>query len=431
VALRGSRGFTAGPQVFGRTLLPSGARVVTEELAGRPTVSLGVWVGSGSRVEGKGLEGGAHFIEHLLFKGTKKRTAAALAKEIDAIGGHLDAFTSREYTAFYLNLLVDHVERGMEILSDILLHSTFPANEVERERRVILEEIRSAEDNPEDCAYELLVQGLWGGSPLGRPILGGPASIREVSRARLLEFFAEHYRSGNLVFAAAGGITHDRIDRLWRRFFPIPKRDHRPARQARPRVKPGFYSRARELEQTYLNYACAGLEQDHADRYALYVLNTILGGSMSSRLFQEVREKRGLAYSVFSSHAAYRDAGIFSVSVGTRPDQAPRVVRLVRRELERIAARPPGAKEVARARDHLKGNLVLGLESGGHRMMKLAKQEIYFGRQFSIAETLERIDEVAPEQLRRLAGRLFDPARSAWSAVGPAASIERAGREAR
>jgi len=424
-----ARGFTAGPQVFGRTLLPSGVRVVTEELAGRPTVSLGVWVGSGSRVERAGLEGGAHFIEHLLFKGTKKRTAAALAKEIDAIGGHLDAFTSREYTAFYLNLLVDHLERGMEILSDILLHSTFPANEVERERRVILEEIRSAEDNPEDCAYELLVQGLWGGSSLGRPILGSPESVGTVPRARLLEFFADHYRSGNLVFAAAGGITHEQLERLWRRYFPFPKRVHRPARQTAPRLKPGFYSRPRDLEQIYLNFACAGLEQDHADRYALYVLNTIIGGSMSSRLFQEVREKRGLAYSVFSSHTAYRDAGLFTVSAGTRPDQAVRVVRIVRRELERIAARAPGAKEMARARDHLKGNLVLGLESGGHRMMKLAKQEIYFGRQFTIEDTLDRIDEITPEQLRRLAGRLFDPARTAWSAVGPAASIEKVAQE--
>jgi predicted Zn-dependent peptidase len=425
------RGFTAGPQVFGRTLLPSGVRVVTEELAGRPTVSLGVWVGSGSRVERPGLEGGAHFIEHLLFKGTRKRTAAALAKEIDAIGGHLDAFTSREYTAFYLNLLVDHVERGMDILADILLRSTFPAIEVERERRVILEEIRSAEDNPEDCAYELLVQGFWGDSPLGRPILGRPKSVGAVPRARLLKFFDEHYRSGNLVFAAAGGITHEGVERLWRRHFPFPKRTHTHARQSPPRVTPGFYSRARDLEQTYLNYACAGLEQEHADRYALYVLNTIIGGSMSSRLFQEVREKRGLAYSVFSSHTAYRDAGLFTISVGTRPDQAAKVVRIVRRELARIAAHAPGAKEVARARDHLKGNLVLGLESGGHRMMKLAKQEIYFGRQFTIADTLERIDEVGPDQLRRLAARLFDPARSAWSAVGPAASLEKAAREAR
>ncbi len=424
-----TRKVSAGPQVFGRTLLPSGVRVVTEELAGRPTVSLGVWVGSGSSVERAGLEGGAHFIEHLLFKGTKKRTAAALAKEIDAIGGHLDAFTSREYTAFYLNLLVDHLERGMEILSDILLHSTFPANEVERERRVILEEIRCAEDNPEDCAYELLVQGLWGGSTLGRPILGSPGSVGKVPRARLLKFFADNYRSGNLVFAAAGGVTHEHLERLWRRYFPFPKRVHRPASQTTPRVKPGFYSRARDLEQIYLNYACAGLEQDHADRYALYVLNTIIGGSMSSRLFQEVREKRGLAYSIFSSHSAYRDAGLFSVSVGTRPDQAPRVARIIRRELERIAARAPGAKEVTRARDHLKGNLVLGLESGSHRMMKLAKQEIYFGRQFTIEETLERIDEVAPAHLCRLAGRLFDPARSAWSAVGPAASIEKVAQE--
>jgi predicted Zn-dependent peptidase len=426
VARPDTRGFSAGPQVFGRTLLPSGVRVVTEELAGRPTVSLGVWVGSGSRVERAGLEGGAHFIEHLLFKGTKRRTAAALAKEIDAIGGHLDAFTSREYTAFYLNLLVDHIERGMEILADILLNSTFPAVEVERERRVILEEIRSSEDNPEDCAYELLVQGLWGGSPLGRPILGSPKSVGKMPRTRLLEFFADNYRSGNLVFAAAGGVTHELLARLWRCWFPFPKRAHRPVRRAAPRLKPGFYSRPRDLEQIYLNYACAGLEQDHADRYALYVLNTIIGGSMSSRLFQEVREKRGLAYSVFSSHAAYRDAGLFTVSVGTRPDQA---VRIVRRELERIAARAPGAKEMARARDHLKGNLVLGLESGGHRMMKLAKQEIYFGRQFTIADTLQRIDEVAPAHLSRLAARLFIPARSAWSAVGPAASIEKVARE--
>ena len=426
-----ARGFTAGPQVFGRTLLPSGARVVTEELAGRPTVSLGVWVGSGSRVERPGLEGGAHFIEHLLFKGTRKRTAAALAKEIDAIGGHLDAFTSREYTAFYLNLLVDHVERGMDILADILLRSTFPAGEVERERRVILEEIRSSEDNPEDCAYELLVQGFWEGSALGRPILGRPKSVGGVPRARLLKFFDEHYRSGNLVFAAAGGISHEALERLWRRHFPFPKRTHRHAPQPPPAPRPGFYSRARDLEQTYLNYACAGLEQEHADRYALYVLNTIIGGSMSSRLFQEVREKRGLAYSVFSSHTAYRDAGLFSISVGTRPDQAAKVVRIVRRELARIAAHAPGAKEVARARDHLKGNLVLGLESGGHRMMKLAKQEMYFGRQFTIADTLERIDEVTPDQLRRIAARLFVPARSAWSAVGPAASLEKAAREAR
>jgi predicted Zn-dependent peptidase len=413
------------------TTLDNGFRIASDRMASVETVSLGVWVGSGSRVEPAGLAGGAHFIEHLLFKGTRTRSAAALAKQIDAIGGHLDAFTSREYTAFYLNLLVDHVERGLEILADILLRSTFPAAEVERERRVILEEIRSAEDNPEDCAYELLVQGLWRGSALGRPILGGARSVGAVPRERLLGFFADHYRSGNLVFAAAGGLSHERLERLWRRFFPIRKKEHRPPRQAPPRITPGFYSRARELEQTYLNFACAGLAQDHPDRYALYVLNTIVGGSMSSRLFQQVREKRGLAYSIFSSHTAYRDAGIFSISVGTRPDQAPRVVRLIRGELERIAAHAPGVREVARARDHLKGNLVLGLESGGHRMMKLAKQEIYFGRQFTIADTLERIDEVGPERLRRLAALLFVPKASAWSAVGPAASLERAAREAR
>jgi predicted Zn-dependent peptidase len=422
---------TAGPQIFGRTVTPSGVRVVTEELPGRPSLSLGVWVDSGSRVEGPGLEGGAHFIEHLLFKGTKRRSAAALAKEIDAIGGHLDAFTSREHTCFYLNLLVGHVERGMEILADILLNSTFPPAEVERERRVILEEIRMSEDNPEDCAYELLVQGLWAGNPLGRPILGTPESVGAVPRARLLGFFREHYRSSNLVLAAAGGIPHARLVRLWRRHFPFPKRHTPEPAHVPPRLVPGFYARPRDLEQTYLNYGSVGYAQDHPDRYGLYVLNTILGGSMSSRLFQEVREKRGLAYSVYSSHSAYRDAGMFTISAGTRPDQAARLVRLVRRELEKIAAHAPGAREVARARDHLKGNLVLGLESGSHRMMKLAKQELYFGRQYTIDDTLERIDEVTAADVRRLAADLFTPENSGWSAVGPAKSLEKAAREAR
>jgi len=422
---------TAGPQSFGRTLLASGARIVTEELPGRPSLTLGVWVGSGSRVEEPGLEGGAHFIEHLLFKGTKTRTAAALAKEIDAIGGHLDAFTSREHTCFYLTLLVDHAERGMAILADILLRSTFPPAEVERERRVILEEIRMSEDSPEDCVYEQLVQRVWSGSTLGRPILGRPESIGAVPRARLLAFHRSHYGAGNLVLAAAGGLTHARLERLWRRNFPLARRAAPDGADAPPSFSPGFFGRERELEQTYLALGVAGLEQEHRDRYALYVLNTIVGGSMSSRLFQEVREKRGLAYSVYSSHASYRDAGMFTISVGTRPDQAPRVVRLVRRELGRIASRAPGEREVARARDHLKGNIVLGLESASHRMMKLAKQELYFGRQFTIDDTLERIDAVTAADVRRLAARLFAPAGMGWSAVGPARSLERTERAAR
>jgi predicted Zn-dependent peptidase len=421
---------TAGPQIFGRTVLPSGVRIVSEELPGRPSLSLAVWIGSGSRVEERGLEGGAHFIEHLLFKGTKTRSAAALAKEIDGIGGHLDAFTSREYTCFYLNLLVEHVERGMEILADILLRSTFPPLEVERERRVILEEIRMSEDSPEDCAYELLTQRLWQRNPLGRPILGRPESIGAVPRARLLEFFRGHYRSSNLILVAAGGLGHAELERLWRRHFPFPKKHTPVPRSTTPRVVPGFYTRPRDLEQTYLNYGAAGIAQNHPDRYILYVLNTLLGGSMSSRLFQVIREKRGLAYSVYSSHSAYRDTGLFTVSVGTRPDQAARVVRLVRGELARLAETAPGAKEITRAKDHLKGSLVLGLESGSSRMMKLAKQELYFERQLTIDDTLEHIDEVTPADVRRLAGELFVPARAGWSAVGPAASLEKAAKEA-
>ncbi len=422
---------SAGPQLFHRTVLANRARVVTEEIPGSRSIALGVWIGTGSRSE-KAPEGGsAHFIEHLLFKGTPARTASVLAREIDSLGGHLDAFTGREYTCFYLKILVEHVERGLEILSDILLHSTFPPHELERERKVVLEEIKMSEDNPEDTVYETLVQNIWPRNPLGRPILGREQTISSVSRKDLLTFFRRHYRSSNVIFAAAGGLGHDRLEDLWKSHFPMPRRSPLSSRPRAPRLAAGFYGRERDLEQTHLCFGTGGMPQADDDRYVLYVLNSILGGSMSSRLFQEIREKRGLAYSVYSSHTAYRDTGLFTVSVGTSPEMAPRVVRLVKAQLDRICARPPSAREVARARDHIKGSLILGLESSGSRMMSLARQEIYFRRQFGIEEIIRGIEEVTPRAVQDLARRIFLPECSAWAAVGPEESLARIDRSLR
>jgi predicted Zn-dependent peptidase len=416
------------PQSLSRTVLPSGVRIVTEEVPGSRSIALGVLIGTGSRSEKASQGGSAHFIEHLLFKGTPTRTAAVLAREIDSIGGNLDAFTSREYTCYYLNILVEHAEKGMAILSDILLKSTFPPAEVERERQVILEEIKMSEDSPEDTVYELLVRNIWPRRALGRPILGKADTIASISRSGLLDFFRRYYRSSNLVLAAAGGMEHTRLEYLWRRSFRLARGRVAAPRRGSQGFASGFFSRERDLEQTHLCFGTRGLPQNHEDRYALYILNSILGGSMSSRLFQEIREKRGLAYSVYSSHSSFRDTGLFSVSVGTSPHLAPRVIKLVESQIERIRSRRPSGREVSRARDHLKGTIILSLESNGNRMMSLAKQEIYYGRQFGVDETLRGIEAVTPQAVQDLAGRLFRPEESAWAAVGPAGSLERIAR---
>jgi predicted Zn-dependent peptidase len=416
------------PQSLSRTVLPNGARIVTEEVPGSRSVALGVLIGTGSRSEKVPQGGSAHFIEHLLFKGTPTRTAAALAREIDSLGGSLDAFTSRELTCYYLNILVEHVEKGLAILSDILLNSTFPPVEIERERQVILEEIKMSEDSPEDTVYELLVQNIWPRSSLGRPILGKAATIASISRSSLLDFFHRYYRSSNLVLAAAGGMEHARLEELWRGAFPLSRSRAAVSRRRRQRFTSGFFRRTRDLEQTHLCFGTRGLPQNHEDRYTLYVLNSILGGTMSSRLFQEIREKRGLAYSVYSSHSSYRDAGLFTVSVGTSPHLAARVVKLVESQIERICSRRPTGREVSRAQDHLKGTLILSLESNGNRMMSLAKQEIYYSRQFGVDETLRGIEAVTPQAVQSLAARLFRPEESAWAAVGPAESLDRIAR---
>jgi predicted Zn-dependent peptidase len=246
-----------------------------------------------------------------------------------------------------------------------------------------------------------------------------------MKRAELVAFFRRHYRAGNLVFASAGGIGHARIETLWKKYFPLARAGANPPPAGSPRFRKGLFRKARDLEQTHLCLGTRGLKQTHRDRYALHVFNSIFGGSMSSRLFQEIREKRGLAYSVFSSHSSYRDTGLFTVSVGTSPDMAKRVVRLEEGQIGKICSRPPSAREVVRAKDHIKGNVILGLESNGNRMMSIARQELFFGRLHGIDETIEAVSAVTPARVQEVANRIFGKGRAAWAAVGPEKSLER------
>ena len=306
-----------------------------------------------------------------------------------------------------------------------MINSTFPAHEIERERKVVLEEIKMSEDNPEDCVYELLIRNIWPKNPLGSPILGDNSSIGAMKRAEIIAFFRRHYRSGNLIFASAGGIGHARMEALWKKYFPLPRGSMSAPPGGLPRFRKGFFRKARDLEQTHLCLGARGYKQTHRDRYALHVFNSIFGGSMSSRLFQEIREKRGLAYSVFSSHSSYRDTGLFTVSVGTSPDVAKRVVRLVEGQIGKICSRPPSAREVTRAKDHIKGNVILGLESNGNRMMSIARQELFFNGLHEIDETIEAVNAVTPRKVQEVADRIFGNGSAAWSAVGPEKSLEK------
>jgi predicted Zn-dependent peptidase len=398
-----------------RSVLPGGLRVLTEHMPHVRSVSIGVWLARGSRHEATEVGGIAHFVEHMLFKGTKTRTAEDIAQTIDSIGGQMDAFTSKEYAGYYLKVLDEHLPLAVDVLSDIVSHPAFADTDVEREKKVILEEIKMVEDTPDDLVHELFTESLWRGHPLGRPILGTPDSVGTMTSETLRQYFAETYVAPNLIVAAVGNIEHERVlDVVSRALEGVPA-SGRAVAEAPPTVVPQVVIRSKDLEQSHVCLGTGAYRQDHADRYASYVLNTVLGGSMSSRLFQNVREKRGLAYAVFSGLSAYRDTGAMTIYAGCANETVSELVDVVMAELRRLRADPVSDAELQRAKDHLKGNMMLGLESTSSRMSNLARQEMYFDRPFDLDETLRGIDAVTHEALERVRGDLF--ADGGWSAT--------------
>ncbi|MDQ7819932.1 MAG: pitrilysin family protein [Armatimonadota bacterium] len=399
--------------------LPNGMRVLTERIPHVRTVAAGIWVGVGSRHEPPEHHGISHFLEHLFFKGTAARTALEIAQAVDEIGGQMNAFTDREQTVFYIKVLSAHLDRALEVYADMLLRATLAPESIERERQVITEEIKSYEDSPDELVQDLFAQTVWNSHPLGRPVIGTLATVGRLQRDDFLTHIARHYRPDNVLLAAAGDLDHEQVVRAAERHFGGWEGTARRTDQPPPRAEAAVAVRSKETEQVHLCLGSQGLAQADDGRYVLAVLDHLLGGGMSSRLFQEIREKRGLVYSIASYAAAYRDGGLFVIYAGMSPGAGPEVVRLVLEELDRVRTDPVPDAELRRAKESLKGSLMLGLESTGSRMSMLARSLIYHGRVVSLDELLARIDAVTSEDVQRMAQRLLRPEGLSLAAIGP------------
>jgi predicted Zn-dependent peptidase len=400
--------------------LPSRMRLVTEAMPHVRSVSVGVWLARGSRHESDEESGVAHFVEHMLFKGTSSRSAQQIAQTIDSIGGQLDAFTAKEYAGYYIKVLDEHLDVAIDLLSDMLMRPALAPGDVAKEQGVILEEIKMVEDAPDDLVHEVFAQQFWSKHPLGRPILGTPETVGSFTSVGLRNYFGRTYAAPNLLVAAAGHLEHVRLREMVERAFAELPTSSLPEATAPPAVTPGIAQRFKDIEQSHLCVGTPAYHQSHEDRHALYVLNTILGGSMSSRLFQHIREERGLAYAVFSNLTTYSDAGMITVYAGCASDKVGEVVDLALAELRQLRDVPVPAEELTRAKDHLKGSLMLNLESTSSRMAHLARQHIYFGRHFTLDEILAGIDRVTAGHVQRVAVDLFKDTGLAATVVGPA-----------
>jgi predicted Zn-dependent peptidase len=404
---------------FRKTVLPNGIRLVSEQIPHVRSVAVGVWVDTGSRYEPSPRSGVSHFIEHLVFKGTESRTAEEVARAVDSVGGQMDAFTTKEHTCFYVTVLDQHLPLAADLLSDILLRPLFAADDIEREKTVVLQEFRMVEDTPDDVIHDLFAERVWAGHPLGRPILGDRKVILGLARDTILDHFRDEYCPPRITIAAAGRLEHEQlVDLLGKRFLDF----HRPC-ATRDGVPPVLTPRAdvidKPLEQVHFVLGGPGLRQNAPDRYGLYLLNTVVGGSMSSRLFQEVRERQGLVYSIYSGNAAFRDSGLFYIYAGTEPAHFPRVMDLVLGELRKLRQEGVTPEELARAKDHLKGSLMLSLESTSSRMTRIAKQELYFGQYFTLDEILGAVDRVTIDEVGGVVDQLLGRARLSLVALGP------------
>ena len=402
-----------------RDVLDNGLRILTEQMTQVRSISIGVWLTRGSRHETAEQSGIAHFVEHMLFKGTGTRSAEDIAQAIDSIGGQLDAFTAKEYASYYIKVLDEHLPLALDILSDIVLNPAFSVDDIEREKKVVLEEIKMVEDTPDDLVHELFTQGFWENHPLGRPILGTPETVESFSADSLRNYFVNSYTPRNLIVSAVGNLEHARVRELVAAKFGALASVGQPSGEQAPQVVPKILVRNKaSLEQSHVCLGTTSYQQNHEDRYSSYVLNTMLGGSMSSRLFQNVREKRGLAYAVFSGLSAYRDAGSFTIYAGCSNDAVGQVIDLCVEELRGVKQAPVPAAELQRAKDHLKGSLMLSLENTASRMSHIARQEIYFDRQFGLDETLQGIERVTTADVQRVATDLFTKGSLAATVLG-------------
>jgi predicted Zn-dependent peptidase len=403
-----------------KTTLPNGLLVLTERMPHLRSVSMGVWIDSGSRDETPERNGISHFIEHMVFKGTTTRSASQLAREVDSIGGNLDAFTGKETVCFNIKVLDENVPAALDLLTDLVLHPTFNEDDLAREQGVILEEIKMDEDNPDYLVHELFTQKFWKGDALGRPILGTAKTVSSFTQAIVFDEYTQRFTPQNMVFTAAGNIDHDSfVAEVAEAFSALPPTTTNLTRTPAPTAYPHITLKDKKsLEQVQFCLALPALPIASPDRYTAYLLNSILGGGMSSRLFQSIREERGLAYSIYSEMNPFRDTGSLAVYAGCAADKAREVLDLTLAEFARIKAELVSEEELKRAQDQLKGNMVLGLESSSSRMSNLARQQMYFGRFFTVDDIVTEVNRVTREDIQQLAIQLFAPEKLALTLLG-------------
>jgi predicted Zn-dependent peptidase len=410
--------------MFVKALLDNGIRVVSQEMPDHRSVSLGIWVENGSRHESTRENGISHFIEHLLFKGTERRSAAQIAEEMDAIGGVLNAFTAKEHTCYYAKILDEDLPLAIDLLTDIFLHSVFDADEIERERSVILQEISQAEDTPDDYIHDLFSLDFFKDHPLARPICGSAETVNSFRRQDFLTFFKSRYRPRRVVVAAAGHLRHDELVQAFNERLGSVRDSVHDGRSdsedgdGAPEMQSGIFQHTKSLEQAHLCLGVSGVHQTHPLRYVAYVLNTLLGGGMSSRLFQEIREKRGKAYSVYSFSSSYKDVGYLGVYAGTSVEWVEEVVELILKELKQLAAGDIKEEEIRRTQGQLVGSMMLGLESTDSWMSHIARNEIYFGEPITTDEICRGIRAVSRDAVVDLASTLFGSQGIALSLLG-------------
>ena len=402
-----------------RQVLPNGLIVITEQMTHIRSASIGIWLQTGSRDEDPEWNGISHFIEHMVFKGTKHRSAEEIARQVDSIGGNMDAFTAKECICFNVKVLDEHIPTALDILSDLVLNPVFDNNDIARERGVIMEEIKMDEDNPDYLVHEIFTQNFWKDHPLGKPILGTKETVKRFERAPIIDAYKHRFAPGNIIVSAAGNLNHDRFVELVTRHFEHMQPQSNGFHSTAPKIASRITLRNKKaLEQVQL---CLGVPSHpiaHEKRHAGYILNTLLGGGMSSRLFQNIRERQGLAYSIYSDLNPYRDTGCMAVYAGTSLASASKVVQSVVSEFRKLKNEPVPAEELRRAKDQLKGSLMLSLESSTARMSNLARQEMYFEKYYDLDELIAKIEGVTAEDLTTLANEFFKTESVAVTALG-------------
>lgn len=405
--------------MYNLVTMDNNTQIITEAIPHVRSVSIGFFVSTGSRYETPDINGASHFIEHLMFKGTSRRTPRDIAEELDAVGGQLNAFTTKEYTCYYARVLDEHFDLAADLLGDMLFESKFAPGDIDRERNVILEEIKMYEDAPDELVHDIFASSIWQGHSLGQPIIGTVDVVNSLSRDRLYDYYKEHYNPSRMIVAVAGNIKHDLVmDRL-RPIFEKRAGGESPRQINKPANQRQITCRNKDTEQVHLIVGAPGLKLGHEKIYIMQLITTILGGGLSSRLFQEIREKRGLVYSVYSYHSSYQDAGLFGMYAGLSKQNVDEVLGLIFKEVKDIQVNGVQEEELHRAKEQLKGNLYLGLENVNARMSRLGKSQMYLGRVVAPEEVIDKLNMVTTNDIQELAQEMLDPQGFSLASVGP------------